>query len=442
MSVEILELANSVLPSLSELHLNIDMSSIVEALTSTNGLIFFSQLVSTISTQLNSLLELEDTIQSIESDAESEYFIVDLRGLLRSLSYPYCDFKNVQLIDYLEFTQNRYCILDFLIGEVLAARMTAKPKSSENPSQMTDEDKAILCIQNIISTLNIQISEDRRDAVNALNTISNTIDGLLAALPNKSLPPPLLKFTLSGRQWERLAYFVNVLHQDYKARRQMLLKRLEVTVNSFLWSDRTKKLEKQIMDIYNDRIRHLSEEPIVELSHLLASREGLCTEEKTCRTSIQSTLQKLTIGAVPFRGGRVQDYKPLETETFEQQQRAKQQDRGRGHHRGGRGDFGGGRNSYFDSSHRGRREERGGFNQTRRVDHQAPIFDDRYSHFGGGRHDDNRYSYTRQGDFYDTGRNYGYDDNRGDYGDQDLEFHRGGGRRRRGRRGGNYGRRY
>ena len=49
---------------------------------------------------------------------------------------------------------------------------------------------------------------------------------------------PLLKSTLTPSQWEIIEYISHALRQDYEVRRQMVLQRLDVTIQSFTWSDR------------------------------------------------------------------------------------------------------------------------------------------------------------------------------------------------------------
>jgi len=49
---------------------------------------------------------------------------------------------------------------------------------------------------------------------------------------------PLLKSALSPSQWEIIEYISHALRQDYEVRRQMILQRLDVTIQSFTWSDR------------------------------------------------------------------------------------------------------------------------------------------------------------------------------------------------------------
>lgn len=51
---------------------------------------------------------------------------------------------------------------------------------------------------------------------------------------------PLLKVRLSDKQWENVHRINMTLSDEYKTRREMLLKRLDVTIQSFMWSEKAK----------------------------------------------------------------------------------------------------------------------------------------------------------------------------------------------------------
>jgi len=57
-------------------------------------------------------------------------------------------------------------------------------------------------------------------------------------ISSKAVGLPLLKTTLSPSQWEIVEYISHALRQEYEVRRQMVLQRLDVTIQSFTWSDR------------------------------------------------------------------------------------------------------------------------------------------------------------------------------------------------------------
>lgn len=56
---------------------------------------------------------------------------------------------------------------------------------------------------------------------------------VLSKVPDDLLRKPLFTGVLTDKQWFRLAKIQTELHTDYTIRREMLLKRLDVTVLSF-----------------------------------------------------------------------------------------------------------------------------------------------------------------------------------------------------------------
>ena len=63
-------------------------------------------------------------------------------------------------------------------------------------------------------------------------------------------PQPLLKQSLSTDEWEALEKHSNDMYNDFQERASVLIKRLEVTVESFFWSERVKKLEPEVKAVY------------------------------------------------------------------------------------------------------------------------------------------------------------------------------------------------
>ena len=64
---------------------------------------------------------------------------------------------------------------------------------------------------------------------------------------------PLLTQPLSVEQWSTLEQINDALTQEYSVRRQMLLTRCDVTVQSFRWSDRIKVSLMNIRVAYRTR---------------------------------------------------------------------------------------------------------------------------------------------------------------------------------------------
>uniref|UniRef100_A0A672NHF4 Family with sequence similarity 98 member B n=1 Tax=Sinocyclocheilus grahami TaxID=75366 RepID=A0A672NHF4_SINGR len=94
-----------------------------------------------------------------------------------------------------------------------------------------------------------------------------------------------------------------VLSAEYECRRRMLIKRLDVTIQSFSWSDRAKACEVMKPKRYS-----LSLRSSVSVAHLLAARQDICYMVKTssgsCREKTSCAINRILMGRVPDRGGR------------------------------------------------------------------------------------------------------------------------------------------
>lgn len=148
--------------------------------------------------------------------------------------------------------------------------------------------------------------------------------------------------------WEDLSKFNDLLKQDYTNRRQMLLERLDRTVESFKWKQSNDKKQK-INQLYDKIKANLKSEPEVTLSHLLATKSkdcdrllnGVVSSARSSQTIKQGDshveLRKVIISEVPDRGGRAEAARAPRTETFSQQQKRGRQNRGRSGGRRARG---------------------------------------------------------------------------------------------------------
>lgn len=71
------------------------------------------------------------------------------------------------------------------------------------------------------------------------NLLSSQIKEVVGKHPDQ-IGKPLLKARLSDKQWDNIHRINISLADEYKTRREMLLKRLDVTIQSFMWSDKAK----------------------------------------------------------------------------------------------------------------------------------------------------------------------------------------------------------
>lgn len=63
---------------------------------------------------------------------------------------------------------------------------------------------------------------------------------MIRQCPSDHLSEPVIKQKLGPVHWEKLEIINEALQKEYETRRSMLLKRLDVTILSFNWSDRAK----------------------------------------------------------------------------------------------------------------------------------------------------------------------------------------------------------
>lgn len=136
----------------------------------------------------------------------------------------------------------------------------------------------------------------------------------------KSLGTPLFAPSkqLSFEQWNKLEKLQQELEAEYNLRREMLITRLDVTVQSFQWSNAAKTKEEKFGCRYSQKRNQLDAlkygDKSADLIELLAAREDLLHLEKTSSASVRENtktdLQKHIIGMVPDRGGRANEHAP------------------------------------------------------------------------------------------------------------------------------------
>lgn len=203
--------------------------------------------------------------------------------------------------------------------------------------------------------------------------------------------------------------------------------RLDVTIQSFKWSDKIKGKEKDINERYSnknqllEKLQHGGQR--ADVAALLAARDKLAILEKTSSANVQkntrSKLQRHIIGKVPDRGGRALEQQRPPPEMPSWQKRQPGGDNRGGGGRGGRG--GGGNRGNFSQNQQGfppqQYQQQGSYNPS----NQQPQFsgDNQQPHHQGG--DGNR---GGRGSRVQGGWNQ-----RDSYGQSDQQSFRGRGRR-------------
>lgn len=309
----------------------------------------FRELVGWIAYELHILRKTDEKVDKDCKDFSE--FSMELSAMLKELGCPFKKFVTGPLSSRFQIRKDRIQLLEYLITELMTTKMCLKQKPQEDksfiiPKFETNIARALECLtkdlglekppENIapralMDKLNFKLEEAKR-------------------LTNKNiLSDPLLNpnIQLNAEQWKKLEDIQKDLDREYNLRRQVLLTRLEVTVQSFQWSERMRGKEAMIAKNYQNKMKELDQHRIggveTDLVALLAARSDLAIIEKTSSANVRkntaSKIQKHVIGSVPDRGGRANEHAPPPPEMPSWQT---QRTAGPGGH-GGRGGGGGGR---------------------------------------------------------------------------------------------------
>ncbi|KAL4419219.1 hypothetical protein ABPG77_010661 [Micractinium sp. CCAP 211/92] len=178
------------------------------------------------------------------------------------------------------------------------------------------------------------------------------VQELLAQLPASFFEPLLPAGSLSKAQLAQLGDVDAALRSEYALRRRMLIERVNVTLQSFLWSPRLeqKGTKAEAAAVVEAARRAMAAEPAVAVqdvfSATLADLLSILEKATSGETGIHASVKGVLIGKVPDRGGRPEGRKREADMPAWTARKVTQGGGGRGgrhhHGRGGRGGRGGG----------------------------------------------------------------------------------------------------
>ncbi|TDG98995.1 hypothetical protein EPR50_G00205950 [Perca flavescens] len=288
-----------------------------------------------LTSTLKPLCDLEESITSGPDDMDS--LQVEMSGLLKELHCPYDELVSGIIKGSVRNTKDHLKFVLFLSSELQAAQIVrsrgVSKKHKKNP----------VCHELLAICQTLNLPEPRgQDAAGVFSQVRDKVDNVLKDLPNEAIENPVLKKSLCSEQWEKLHSINTALSSEYECRRRMLIKRLDVTVQSFGWSDRAKVRVDSMARAYQPLRHSLRPQSTVDMAKLLAAREDLCNVVKTSsgssRENTACAVNKILMGRVPDRGGRPSE---IEAPPPEMPPWQKRQDGGGGGW-GGRGGGGGG----------------------------------------------------------------------------------------------------
>lgn len=322
---------------------------LLEDYVNQNGFsIEYTRLISFLTSELSAFYELEEHVNPLADGTNFEAFLFEVSGFLQEYGCPYTSLKSGDINSRLSTKQNRILLLFFLTSELLAAKMHfASNPENQIPGSLDTNGANGSTSGSIFHELDLVrqglgMVAPPANITNQMyfSSLEKKLGAALKQIPADVLSRPIFSKQLGPAHWEKIEAINEALVAEYSTRRSMLLKRLDVTIASFGWSDRAKSKFEEIAQVYQKQRHRLSSESTVSIAHLIAAREDLSQMSKTVsgETRHACAINRVRMGRVPDRGGRTNEIEAPPPEMPSWQKR--QDDGGRGGHRGrGRGGF-------------------------------------------------------------------------------------------------------
>ncbi|KAM4012978.1 protein FAM98B [Anomaloglossus baeobatrachus] len=295
----------------------------------------YFQLLNWLTSQIQLLGHLEESVSSDGGDLEGVQ--LEISGFLKELSCPYPSLVSGDIKDRLKKKDDCLKLLLFLGSELQALQILQNKKKDSSLGDDVCKEVRTVC-----EALRLP-DQSSSNITLMLKSVEEKITELLPKAKASSINQGLLNVDLNAQQLEHLEKINAALCKEYECRRRMLIKRLDVTVQSFGWSDRAKAKMDEIAKVYQPIRYSLSPKSGISVPHLLAARRDLSRIVRTSSGSVREKMvcpvNKILMGRVPDRGGRPSEIEPPPPEMPPWKKR--QDDGGRGGWRGGGGGRGG-----------------------------------------------------------------------------------------------------
>lgn len=304
---------------------------------------FSLQVVSWLSLELETIAELEEHVNAITSKDDFNSFLLEVSALLRELDCPYQTLISGPVEERLNTRESRLQLLDYLTTELSTSKIIYINKPTplivgDQKRKQDDETEVAFILKSALTALDLCNTPIDVTPEKLFADIESTLKKIIEKYPN-SVEKCALTHTLTAEQWAKLDEIIASLNCEYEVRREMLLKRIDVTVQSFMWS---KLLTNEILKVFTPKRGKLQSKCPVSIAKLLSSRQSLLNHQKTSsgreREVTKCEVNKVLIGSVPDRGGRAWEYDiPREMPSFKKRVAGGGGGGGRGGRRGGFG---------------------------------------------------------------------------------------------------------
>jgi len=296
----------------------------------------FTTLVSYLTCELHYFYGTTEFVNPTKKTEDAQNFSIEMSGFLSEYGCPFGSLTSGDLSVRFHNCSNCLSLLWFLISELQAAKMFHfhNPSASQEKEAVVGRGDGTDFFENLKCVCVTLKMSKPPDDISLQKFFVGVTKKILDVMKGKeaNIGTPVIKYAHDSAYWKQMTEINEALTSEYKLRRSMLLKRVDVTISSFTWSDQAKAKLDDIAEVYQ-KIRHtLSATPKVTIASLLAAREDIYQILKTSSgtTRHQCAINKVKIGKVPDRGGRPDECEPPPPEMPSWQKRQPDNFRGRG----------------------------------------------------------------------------------------------------------------
>eukprot|EP00667_Euglena_gracilis_P018012 EG_transcript_19068 len=209
----------------------------------------------------------------------------------------------------------RLMVLEFLAAELATHRVREKQRlevqgPATAPGAVTEESGTI---RDSLTAIAAYLNAKKTPSANQVLAQAGPKVGALLA--KQDLSPVITQSALTEQEQTVLREINRVLFADYSKRRQTVLTRFKVTLQSFEWTDKKDADVSSLVTVSHRLLAGVRPEPNVRFDHLFCiSRPLLCGTELKISGEDRRKLgtiaihRNISIGAVPDRGGRTNTY--------------------------------------------------------------------------------------------------------------------------------------
>lgn len=158
-----------------------------------------------------------------------------------------------------------YRLMHLLIVELQVLRLQRHSGGSTiRRSRAAERGRVAFQLEKIVKAL--EITSISTSEVGVVSEITSAVERSIASIPAGALEhsarifPPL---SLSSEQQGQFDRISDAFLADFSLRRRMLLKRLDVTIETFLWGEKAQGREGEIVAAIKGQRSHLVEEPLI-----------------------------------------------------------------------------------------------------------------------------------------------------------------------------------